>query len=159
MSAAFETAERQVKLYVELMDEQWRRDFDEAQSCLDFEEGLAFGLYLYDRFTRLIDSWRELAVKAAAAGNTAAYDPKAHEATEHLIRWWLRPCDEVEKRIQFYERRHYQIPDAAKFRSCCAEARWFLASPDEVGRVPELIDARSAAEAEHRAGDTVDLEF
>lgn len=159
MTTTFESRRRQVKLYVDWMEEQWKRDFQEAQACLDFERALAFGILLYEQFTALIDEWRELAVEAVLDGRENRYNPNAHKASEELMRWWLRPCDNVKQRIQQFQKKGYSIPDAEKFHRYCAEARWFLATDDQLAATPALRDLREAAEEEHRRGDTVELEF
>jgi hypothetical protein len=79
--------------------------------CLDLEQLLRIGTWLYDQLCEADKRWRT----ALASGKTQ-YDPKVDKAFDNVFDLWLEPCDLVDAKIRKCEGKRFRVEGADEFR-------------------------------------------
>lgn len=97
---------------VERYSEQWKKDHDEAMACLEFEELIAFGVWVRGLIDRVNEIWRSNVER-----NPAIYDEKVDEQIEQLYSRWLEPAHSSFERIDSFEQKGFDVSGASEFRA------------------------------------------
>lgn len=105
-----EIVKRQVRAFKETVD-RWESDHVDAMECLDLEQLLRVGIWLYDLLHETDKRWR-----TALAEGKAQYDPKVDKAFDEVFDMWLEPCALVDARIKKCESKKYRVEGAREFR-------------------------------------------
>lgn len=132
--------------------EDWKAEHAEAMMCLEFESTLSLGINIYDALVQADEM-----IRAEVLAGTKPFDADYDQCIEDLFRWWLRPCAQVEERIQAFTMRGFAVELAGEFRKRHDEARWALLPAKDAFQNNKMVELRDAAIDAMRRGDVVDL--
>ncbi|SRR6266540_5668032 len=122
----------------EVDDAPWKRDHDDAMSCLTFEGVLRFGINIFDGLIKADEKLRPAFLRGEIS-------EKYGELIRELFRWWLEPCEAVEEELARLIRKGFEVEGAAEFRKRHAEAKWMLAPVHEALDHERIVELRDAA--------------
>jgi hypothetical protein len=113
-SSRFENARK----HLDVFEESWKADHEEAMLCRDFEAFLAQGILVFEYLASLDRSWRDLVYRGVEKP-----DPEAEKAVRESLSRWLRVADELTTEMEQFERTFGMVEGADKIRSYQAKAR------------------------------------
>ena len=140
----------QLKLY-EKRPESWKARHDEAIPCLDFENWLAHGVFLFERITRMDERHREITY-----ANPDAFSDELDREIHSLYEVWSRAIPDSLDRLAELESRGFRVDKAEEYRRCCEEAVGILTPDNEFFVGGKLIALRDEAIDSHLAGGTLE---
>src|SRR5688572_10091585 len=108
-----EQRHRPVHRQLEVYQDSWQRDHNEAMACRDVEDTLAVGISLFHLLERAERSWRDRVFRGAED-----YSGEQDEAIQGLYRAWLQVSAEVRDAVPDFENRFGSVDGAAEFREC-----------------------------------------
>jgi hypothetical protein len=109
--------ERQLGFYEEEA-ESWKSDHDRAMDCIDIQEVLSLGLYVFSRIRNIENQWTE-----SLRDRGAVPRKEDAERLSHWFRLWLKVCDELIQDIKSLAQDGYQVESAREFGEACLYAR------------------------------------
>jgi hypothetical protein len=110
--------ERQIEVY----EEEWLRDHQEAVRCGDLEEVLAVGIGIYTALEHINSVCR-----ANVSRGIDEYCAEDGQAIQGMFQRWLRVCERAVPQIALCEERFGSVELAAEFRVCQQRAQQTLA--------------------------------
>jgi hypothetical protein len=140
----------QLKLY-EKRPESWKTNHDEAIHCLDFENWLAYGVFLFECITRVDERHRE-----AAYANPDSYSEDFDREIRGLYEAWSKAIPDSLEQLAYLEKKGFLVEKADEYRRCCEEARGILTPDNEFFVGDKLVALRDAAINSHLVGDTIE---
>jgi hypothetical protein len=107
---------------LEVYEESWKTDHEEVKRTLwRFEDMLAVGLALFkaihDRYWAWCDRVRR---------GTKEYDPAEEQEFKERFAGWLRPCDQILRRLEHLEAQYGAVEGGPRFRQFYQEASQIL---------------------------------
>ena len=140
----------QLKLY-EKRSETWKAQHDEAMYCLDFENWLALGVFLFERITRTDERHREITY-----ANPDAYSAELDREIRGLYEVWSRAIPASLDRLADLESRGFRVEKVDEYRRCCEEAVGILTPDNEFFVGDKFVALRDEAIDSHLAGGTLE---
>ena len=140
----------QLKLY-EKRSETWKAQYDEAMYCLDFENWLAHGVFLFERITRMDERHREITY-----ANPDAYSAELDREIRGLYEVWSRAIPASLDRLADLESRGFRVEKVDEYRRCCEEAVGILTPDNEFFVGDKFVALRDEAIDSHLAGGTLE---
>ncbi|MEZ0228709.1 MAG: hypothetical protein ACAI25_08800 [Planctomycetota bacterium] len=138
--------EQELQCFSTLVEgESWKRDHEDPTACLGLENVLQLGILVYDSIMVA-----EEAVRRSALDDPSKFTEKTAQAFRDLKKWWLAPCDRVEKEIKATESKIHSVDHAVEFRKRVEECRWLLAPASKAFNSTKVVDLRDAALDERR---------
>jgi hypothetical protein len=120
---AVRAADRMISAYLEGV-EAWKVDHDEALSCLDLEEAIAFGNGVFDSLSSLGTLWH----MQVAEGKIPFVPAREDEILAHY-RSWLGASEHLLRAATRLEGQGDRMQDTDRLRDNCSKARAVL-NPD-----------------------------
>lgn len=140
-----------IRVYEE-ESELWKADHKAAMAFFDFEDLLSHGIQLFDSITKMDEQWR-----SKVLGGEEEYDLAVLNGIKDAYRWWLRPCDAIEARLDQFDREFGTLRRAEEFRKCHREAVGILTPDEEFFSHDSLVQLRDDAIDIQRKGHAVEL--
>lgn len=131
--------------------ETWKVYHDHAMKCYDFEDFLGVGIALFDGITDFDERHR-----ARVLANEVEYDPEHSATIKDAYRWWLRPCEHIQAKIDSLRADFGILKNAEEFLSRCREAKGILMEDAEFFTGETFIELRDEALDEFRAGNSIE---
>ena len=140
----------QLKLYEERPD-SWKAHHAEAVYCLDFENWLAHGVFLFERITRMDERHREITY-----ANPDAFSAELDREMSGLYEAWSKVIPESLERLAELESRGFRVEKADEYRRCCEEVVGILTPDNDFFVGDKLVALRDEAIDSHLAGGTLE---
>jgi len=136
----------QLKLYEA---ERWRVDHDAAMHCLDVENAISFGVYLFERISRADEFW-QLQVFNGAALQSEEID----KGTAELYQLWAGNSDRYLTELDRLEKQGFEVVGADEFRRCCKEVRGIITDDVKFFSGDKFVELKDLAIDAHRHNET-----
>ena len=135
-------------LHKELKEyEDWKADHQSAQLCIDLQEIIALGLFLFGRISRLDEQWHAKVFK-----DEKNYDKQEADSINSLYAMWASPSERICKLIDQMEEKGFEVEGSKEFRKHSNEVRGVLTQDSDFFNPDQLERLEDAAVQEHRAG-------
>jgi hypothetical protein len=108
--------------YLEVFEESWKADHDDAMRCRDFEEIAAEATKVFELVDELVRQRRECVFRGLQDPN-----PQLDEEEKNLYADWLRLTEEDVPHLEGLEKTYGVVEGAERLRACREKARTFLA--------------------------------
>jgi hypothetical protein len=118
------TAENILAEQFEQDRESWKPDHAEVMACYRLSDHLEFGL----RHFRGVRAEDELWSSMVQMGKTP-FDSKVAKYFREKYEWWIRPCDELLRRIDNFEKTGHKVEGASEFREARLLTLTILSTP------------------------------
>jgi len=115
--------EKQVTAYSEAAgsDEELLKAHEDAMACFDLEARISQGIHLFEMILALDTRWKKL-----VHSNQISEDAACATAIQALFRDWMNPAQFLEKRIQDFEGKRFDVEGADEFRKNCNHTQAIL---------------------------------
>lgn len=125
-------------------EEQWKRDHVEAQTCLNVEETLAWGVHL---FRGLLDL--ESRAQFHAFNDPVRCVEELLEAMPEFYKSWLSSSERHLATAMKFQAKGYTVEGFDEFRACVEEARCLLGNLDLEDQIRPFEELASMARPEN----------
>ncbi len=118
----------------------WLADHQQAMACLDLEEKIALGSFLFELITKVDERYRLQVLQGQEE-----YREEFSRSVLELYRQWSSPCRKALEEIAAMENSGFVLRGAETFRSQCREVQGILTDDHEFFDSDALAELRDKA--------------